>query len=154
MRQFAKFLLELDTDDASVLIPVDISIIELFEARAHEGPIALRGSFQLDLNGACKSAWNKRSAKVFAAAFVLSFANVPQCMDEDLVAQKFNNYIPVIKRLYNDFHADDFARDSLNTQATRLRTVIVLHLMQHAKLLLILFSLLDTGTKLPTPTLI
>ncbi len=65
IRKFANHLLQLDTYDESILVPADSHDIKLFEARKHEGPIAVKSSFQLDLDGTYTSAWNKRAAVVF-----------------------------------------------------------------------------------------
>lgn len=115
----------LDTDDESVLIPAGTRDIKLFEAKKHEGPKAVRGSFHLDLNGTYSSAWNKQASRVFAAAFVAS--DRYQCKDMKLIEKKFVAHIRTIKAHYDDFYADeddeDGNRNSINNQANRLRTV-------------------------------
>lgn len=107
-----------------MLVPADSHTIQLFKARKHEGPVASRGAFRLDLNGTYTSPWNKRAAVVFASAFVAS--NQFECKSNDLIEKKFINHIRTIRSHYLDFLADEdeTAHDPLNTQANRLRTVL------------------------------
>lgn len=122
--------MKLDTDDASVLVPASDREVKLFNAKRHEGPIAVRGEFNLDLNGTYTSPWNKRASQAFAGAFVESTNNY-QCKDQTLIAKKFITHLRTIKSRYNDLHTgdaedaedEDADNDLPNNQATRVRTV-------------------------------